>query len=59
MKIFRHFTERTVAGMRWVVENFDSTTLYSSCDDNIQASIDLLTQALYKTVMSSRTLLGR
>lgn len=54
-----HFTERTVAGMRWVVENFESTALYSSCDDNIMANIDLLTQALNKAVAKSRTLLGR
>ena len=36
--------------MKWITENIPSNYLYSSCDDNMIANIDLLTQALNKSV---------
>jgi len=53
------FTQRTVAGMRWVVDNIEATALYSSCDDNMMANIELITQSLTKAVQQSRSLLAR
>lgn len=54
----QQFTARTIAGMKWVAENIPSNYLYSSCDDNMIANIDLLTQALNTSVNAAPKVWG-